>query len=171
MEEYHREPGGKPPNPRALSPEEQIKAYYTFGYKVLVLGDKNPFNPYHPKGEEWQNDYVQEEDALAHCAKGGNIGLQMGAVSDWLCAVDLDTEEVRRLAPKFLRETLKAGKEKEDLLPPRLPLRGGRPPTDQGHRRQGDLSAQGVGSGAGASDQGRAVRAPREGALQVDSLV
>jgi P4 family phage/plasmid primase-like protien len=115
MEEYHREPGGKPPNPRALSPEEQIKAYYTFGYKVLVLGDKNPFNPYHPKGEEWQNDYVQEEDALAHCAKGGNIGLQMGAVSDWLCAVDLDTEEVRRLAPKFLRETLKAGKEKEDL--------------------------------------------------------
>src|SRR5215211_1435630 len=98
-----------------LEPEEQIRAYYTFKYKVLLLGDKNPFNPYHSEGKEWEREWVQEEDAIAHGAKGGNIGLQMGEVSDWLCAVDFDVEEVRRMAHRFLRDTLKAGKEKEPL--------------------------------------------------------
>src|SRR5215204_3862013 len=107
--------GGRGRSRVLVSPEDQIKAYYTFAYKVLVLGDKNPVNPYHPKGEEWQEAWVSQEDALAHAARGGNIGIQLGEVSDWLCAVDLDTEEVRRLAPKFLPETLKAGKEKERL--------------------------------------------------------
>jgi P4 family phage/plasmid primase-like protien len=105
---------GTTSNARVLDPDEQIKAYYQFGYKVLVLGDKNPYNPYRADGLEWQKEHVQQETALEHAAKGGNIGLQMGAVSDWLCAVDLDTPEVRKLAPQFLPSTLMAGKEGED---------------------------------------------------------
>ena len=102
-------------NATGITPSEQIKDYYTEGYKVLVLGDKNPFNPYDAKGERWQQDYVQQEYALEHCAKGGNIGLQMGEVSGWLCAADLDVEEAQRLAPFFLPDTLKAGKASEAL--------------------------------------------------------
>ncbi len=98
---------------RAPTDEEQIKAYYDERYKVLVLGDKNPFNPYRADGKEWQKEHVLQEDALAHYRKGGNIGLQMGEVSGWLCAEDLDDEVLRRLARHFLRDTLKAGKEKE----------------------------------------------------------
>jgi putative DNA primase/helicase len=48
---------------------------------------------------------------LEHIAKGGNVGIQAGEVSDWICAVDLDSEEAVRLAPKFLPETLKSGKQ------------------------------------------------------------
>jgi hypothetical protein len=100
---------------RVLEPEDQIKAYYQFAYKVVVLGDKNPSNPNRADGKYWQTDWVSQEQALAHHKRGGNIGLQMGEVSDWLCAVDLDAPGVRRLAPKFLREILKASKEEEEL--------------------------------------------------------
>ena len=92
-----------------------IDEYYRAGLKVLVLGDKNPFNPYDAKGKNWQTEYVQQEDADAHFARGGNIGIQMGEVSGWLGAVDLDGEEARRLAPRLLPTTLMAGKAGEKL--------------------------------------------------------
>jgi hypothetical protein len=88
-------------NLRTLAGDKQIKKYYAEQLKVLVLGDKNPFNPYRADGKEWQREHVQQEDALAHYTRGGNIGLQMGEVSGWLCAADLDVEEARRLAPFF----------------------------------------------------------------------
>jgi P4 family phage/plasmid primase-like protien len=103
-------------NLRTLAGDEQIKKYYAEQLKVLVLGDKNPFNPYRADGKQWQREYVQQEDALAHYTRGGNIGLQMGEVSGWLCAADLDVEEARRLAPFFIPSTLMGGKEHEALL-------------------------------------------------------
>jgi P4 family phage/plasmid primase-like protien len=98
-----------------LTGEGQIEAYYDAGLKVLTLGNKNPFNPYRDDGKEWQKVHVQQEHAIAHHKTGGNIGLQMGEVSGWLCAVDMDYEEAMRLAPHFLPKTLTAGKHTEAL--------------------------------------------------------
>src|SRR5215213_4245935 len=98
-----------------LTDEGQIKAYYDARWKVLVLGDKNPYNPYRSDGKDWQKVHVMQEDAIKHHKGGGNIGLQMGEVSGWLCAVDLDYEEARRLAPQFLPNTLMGGKQNEAL--------------------------------------------------------
>lgn len=42
--------------------------------------------------------------------RGGNVGMQMGEVSDWRGAVDNDCPETVALAPRFLPATLRIGK-------------------------------------------------------------
>lgn len=51
------------------------------------------------------------EGAAPVLRNGNNVGIQVGEVSGWICAVDLDCEEAVRLAPRFLTDTLKSGKQ------------------------------------------------------------
>lgn len=61
----------------------------------------------------WQLEHVSLPDIRAHVQRGGNVGTQMGAVSDWRGAVDNDCPEAVALAPRFLPETLRLGKGNE----------------------------------------------------------
>lgn len=93
-----------------LDPHEQIKSYFTFAWKPIRLREDK-----RPRDEGWPESWVSEEEMLEWYEGGGNVGIQVGKVSDWLCCVDLDSEEAMKLAPKFLPETLMAGKERETL--------------------------------------------------------
>src|SRR5215212_6675709 len=97
-----------------LTPEEQIRAYFDCGWKPLLLGDKNPFNPNRTDGKEWQVGWITPAQALAHHKGGGNIGLQVGDISNGLSVADLDAPETMRLARHFLPPTLMAGKAKDE---------------------------------------------------------
>jgi putative DNA primase/helicase len=60
--------------------------------------------------DEWQKKRISLPDIRAHAQRGGNVGMQLGAVSDWRCAIDNDCPEAVTLAPRFLPETLRIGK-------------------------------------------------------------
>jgi len=62
---------------------------------------------------EWQKKDVELEKLKQHVERGGNVGLQMGEVSDWRGCVEVDCPEAVALAPKFLPETLTAGRNAE----------------------------------------------------------
>jgi P4 family phage/plasmid primase-like protien len=100
-----------PQNDTALRPEEQIKAYFAAAWKPIRLHGETK----KCVDREWQKRWVSEEEILAWHAAGGGVGIQVGPHSGHIVAVDLDTVEARTLAPKFLPDTLKAGKELEDL--------------------------------------------------------
>jgi P4 family phage/plasmid primase-like protien len=90
---------------------EQIRAYLANQWKPIRLnGDTK-----RPVDEKWPDRWVSEEDLIAWHRRGGGIGIQVGPMSDHIACIDLDTPEARRLAPHFLPDTLKAGKEAEDL--------------------------------------------------------
>lgn len=59
-----------------------------------------------PVDAGWQNKDVPPEAIVEWVSNSGNVGWQLGAVSDWLSAVDNDCSEAERLAPVFLPETL-----------------------------------------------------------------
>jgi len=67
--------------------------------------------------EDWQINRVPLSDLRKWVKRSGNIGMQMGEVSDWRGAVDNDCPETVALAPRFLPETLRIGKgnEKPDV--------------------------------------------------------
>jgi P4 family phage/plasmid primase-like protien len=90
---------------------ERIRAYLANQWKPIRLnGDTK-----RPVDEKWPDRWVSEEDLIAWHRRGGGIGIQVGPMSDHIACIDLDTPEARRLAPHFLPDTLKAGKEAEDL--------------------------------------------------------
>ncbi len=60
--------------------------------------------------KEWQRKRVSLSAIRAHVKRGGNVGLQLGAVSDWRGAVDNDCPEAVALAPGFLPDTLRIAK-------------------------------------------------------------
>ncbi len=88
-------------------PERLLAAYDEFGWKQVKV-DRELKKPTY---EKWQEKTIPREELRRHVEGGGNVGIQAGQVSDWICAADLDSEEAVRLAPKFLPETLKSGKQ------------------------------------------------------------
>jgi len=62
---------------------------------------------------EWQNTTVTFADIVSWVSRGGNVGIQAGEISDWICATDLDCKEAEQLAPTFLPETLLSRKGKQ----------------------------------------------------------
>src|SRR5215208_5459213 len=66
-----------------------------------------------PVDEEWQQQQVPLEDLQEWVRQGGDVGWQCGEVSGWMSVVDLDCAEARRLASRFLPETLQGAKGKE----------------------------------------------------------
>ena len=91
--------------------KQQIRDYLAAQWKPIRLHGESK----KPKDNEWPDRWASEEQLIAWYEQGGGIGIQVGPNSDHIVAVDLDTEEARKLAPKFLPDTLKAGKEREPL--------------------------------------------------------
>ncbi len=94
--DYTREANG---STGRASPEglDLLRKYEAAGFKTLKVGDNK-------NGVErgWQEKRAPLEEITRHVERGGNVGLQMGAVSDWLCAVDPDCSEAQELANLFL---------------------------------------------------------------------
>jgi putative DNA primase/helicase len=87
--------------------EQLLNAYGEFGWKTVKVNRELK----KPVYDGWQLKTIPYEEMREHVINGGNVGIQAGEVSDWICAGDLDSEEAVRLAPKFLPETLKSGKQ------------------------------------------------------------
>jgi len=109
MKDYHETPDGKP-----LGLDEYgaiLDAYEAQGWRQVPLKreDKSP------KGYEWQKRLITRKEIEENLKCGGGVGIQAGECSGWLCAVDLDQQLARELAPEFLPDTLTSGKEKEPL--------------------------------------------------------
>lgn len=95
------------PTNATSSAEQLLTAYEEFGYKLVKVDPAEK----HPKYKKWQLKTVTPEELRRWIGSGGNVGIQAGEVSDWICAADLDCPEAIELASKFLSETLKSGKE------------------------------------------------------------
>jgi putative DNA primase/helicase len=86
-----------------------LRFYDNEGIKLVRLSHKTK----KPVDTEWQHRPLAVEDAEEWVRGGGDVGWQCGEVSGWMSAIDLDCEEARRLAPRFLPETLRGAKGKE----------------------------------------------------------
>src|SRR5215210_1911154 len=86
-----------------------LRFYDNEGIKLVRLSHRTK----KPVDNEWQQRPLAVEDAEEWVQGGGDVGWQCGEVSGWMSAVDLDCEEARRLAPRFLPETLQGAKGKE----------------------------------------------------------
>src|SRR5918995_1060954 len=86
-----------------------LRFYDNEGIKLVRLSHRTK----KPVDTEWQRHPLAVEDAQEWVRGGGDVGWQCGEVSGWMSAVDLDCEEARRLAPRFLPETLRGAKGKE----------------------------------------------------------
>src|SRR5918997_1902549 len=89
------------------SAEQLLSAYNEFGWKWVKVNRELK----KPAYDDWQLTTVPYEEMYQHVINGGNVGIQAGKVSDWICAADFDCREAERLAPKFLPETLKSRKQ------------------------------------------------------------
>jgi putative DNA primase/helicase len=86
-----------------------LRFYDNEGIKLVRLSHRTK----RPVDTEWQQRSLTVEDAEEWVRNGGDVGWQCGEVSGWMSAVDLDCEEARRLAPRFLPETLRGAKGRE----------------------------------------------------------
>jgi putative DNA primase/helicase len=86
-----------------------LRFYDNEGIKLVRLSHRTK----KPVDEEWQMQQLPLEELQEWVRRGGDVGWQCGEVSGWMSAVDLDCTEARRLASKFLPQTLRGAKGKE----------------------------------------------------------
>src|SRR5215213_6150313 len=86
-----------------------LRFYDNAGIKLVRLSHRTK----KPVDDERQLRPRALEDIEEWVRSGGDVGWQCGEVSGWMSAVDLDCTEARRLASKFLPETLRGAKGKE----------------------------------------------------------
>jgi putative DNA primase/helicase len=86
-----------------------LRFYENEGIKLVRLSHRTK----KPVDDEWQLRPLALEDIEEWVRSGGDVGWQCGEVSGWISAVDLDCTEARRIASKFLPETLRGAKGKE----------------------------------------------------------
>jgi putative DNA primase/helicase len=86
-----------------------LRYYGNEGIKLVRLSHRTK----KPIDEEWQRRQLPPEDLQDWVERGGDIGWQCGEVSCWIAAGDLDWSEARKLAPRFLTETLRGAKGEE----------------------------------------------------------
>ena len=86
-----------------------LRFYENEGIKLVRLNHRTK----KPVDSEWQHRPLTLKDVQEWVRSGGDVGWQCGEVSGWISAVDLDCGEARRLAPKFLPETLRGAKGEE----------------------------------------------------------
>jgi Bifunctional DNA primase/polymerase, N-terminal len=95
---------------RATSRDTDLLRFYdSEGIKLVRLSHRTK----KPVDDEWQRRTLPLEDLEQWVRQGGDVGWQCGEVSGWVSAVDLDCPEARKLAPKFLPETLRGAKGQE----------------------------------------------------------
>jgi putative DNA primase/helicase len=81
--------------------EQLLTFYANEGWKLVRVSRKTK----RCVDAEWQRHEVSEEDIAAWLGRGGNVGVQAGEVSGWICGVDPDCPEAVALAPRFLPHT------------------------------------------------------------------
>src|SRR5215204_7452295 len=86
-----------------------LRSYDNEGIKLVRLSPRTK----KPVDEEWQRRTLPVEDLEEWVRSGGDIGWQCGEESGDLSTADLDCPEARKLAPKFLPETLRGAKGQE----------------------------------------------------------
>jgi putative DNA primase/helicase len=86
-----------------------LRFYDNEGIKLVRLSHRTK----KPIDDEWQLRPLALEDAEEWVRNGGDVGWQCGEASGWMSVVDLDCEEARKLAPRFLPETLQGAKGEE----------------------------------------------------------
>jgi len=122
-----------------------LRFYDNEGIKLVRLSHRTK----KPVDNEWQQRPLAVEDAEEWVQGGGDVGWQCGEVSGWMSAVDLDCEEARRLAAKFLPETLRGAKGKE--APSQYFYRS----SDLGYKKFSELGGSGELIALKASNNGR----------------
>ena len=93
----------------SVGPEGLLAAHEAAGIKLLRVDPKTKKGV----GLDWPNRHTPLNEVAQHVERGGNVGWQMGAVSGWLCAVDMDCPEARVLGPRFIPDTLRLRKGEE----------------------------------------------------------
>jgi putative DNA primase/helicase len=95
----------------ATDSDTKLLGYYVNeGIKLVRLDGRTR----KPIDREWQNSTVPLEDMERHVRRRGGVGWQCGEVSGWISAVDNDWREAMQLAPRFLPDTLRGAKGRED---------------------------------------------------------
>ena len=122
-----------------------LRFYDNEGIKLVRLSHRTK----KPVDAEWQRHPLAVEDAQEWVRGGGDVGWQCGEVSGWMSAVDLDCEEARRLAPRFLPGTLRGAKGKE--TPSQYFYRS----TELGYKKFSELDGPGELIALKASNNGR----------------
>src|SRR5215203_2096705 len=122
-----------------------LRYYDNEGIKLVRLSHRTK----KPVDEEWQQQQVPLEDLQEWVRQGGDVGWQCGEVSGWMSIVDLDCAEARRLAPRFLPETLLGAKGKE--APSQYFYRS----PDLGYKKFSELGGPGELIALKASNKGR----------------
>jgi putative DNA primase/helicase len=87
-----------------------ISYYANEGIKLVRLDSRTR----KPIDYEWQNIDVPLEDIKQHVSRRGGVGWQCGEASGWISAVDNDWREAIELAPRFLPDTLRGAKGREE---------------------------------------------------------
>src|SRR5215211_416500 len=122
-----------------------LRFYDNEGIKLVRLSHRTK----KPVDEEWQQQQVPLEDLQEWVRQGGDVGWQCGEVSGWMSVVDLDCAEARRLALRFLPETLRGAKGKE--APSRYFYRS----AELGYKKFSELGGPGELIALKASNNGR----------------
>lgn len=133
------------PQQNGSGPEGLLAEYEAAGIKLVRLDAETK----KPVDAGWPEKRIPLEEITKYVGGGGNVGWQMGAVSGWVSAVDLDCAEARLLGPKFLPGTLqlRKGEELPSVSFYRSPGLGHAAFNDLGSDRIIDLKASANGKG------------------------
>src|SRR5215210_2344872 len=95
----------------ATDRDTRLLGYYVNeGIKLVRLDGRTR----RPIDHEWQITNVPLEAVAKHVGRRGGVGWQCGEASGWISAVDNDWPEAMQLAPRFLPDTLRSAKGRED---------------------------------------------------------
>jgi putative DNA primase/helicase len=95
----------------ATGRDTQLLGYYVNeGIKLVRLDGRTR----KPIDHEWQHAKIPLEDVEKHVSRRGGVGWQCGEASGWISAVDNDWREAMQLAPRFLPDTLRSAKGREE---------------------------------------------------------
>jgi putative DNA primase/helicase len=95
----------------ATDRDTRLLGYYANeGIKLVRLDGRTR----KPIDHEWQNINIPLEDLERHVSRRGGVGWQCGEASGWISAVDNDWSEAMQLAPRFLPDTLRSAKGREE---------------------------------------------------------
>jgi uncharacterized protein (DUF927 family) len=130
---------------QAVGTEQLLADYEEFGYKLVKVNRKLK----KPTYDEWQLKTIPPDEMREWVSSGGNVGIQAGAASDWICGIDLDCREAQLLGAKFLPETLKLkkGDEPPSVYVYRVPELGYAQFNDLDENRLIDIIASNDGAG------------------------
>src|SRR5215212_5097422 len=87
-----------------------LEYYVNEGIKLVRLDGRTR----KPIDNDWPATNIPLEDMERHVSRRGGVGWQCGEASGWISAVDNDWREAMQLAPRFLPDTLRSAKGREE---------------------------------------------------------